>query len=233
MKKFKGILFDYGHTLVWFPHYERDHLVAARNAQKVLQKLGISMEASRIQSLMDNLSHQADHVLGMDEEFKEVFSCLGIRNWNQEDLKEIINGWWEPYVRDAYPRKGASELLRYLKIMGFKMGIVANIWGGGMNPVLRRLNMDRFFDTKVASIDIGFQKPDPRIFNLALKRLRLAPEQVIMVGDNPRTDIQAAKDLGIFSIRLMRGPNRTKPDLVDPDFKIRNLSTLRSIINKV
>jgi len=233
MKKLKGILFDYGHTLVWFPHYKRDYLAAARNAQKVLQKLGVFVEASRVQSLIDGFSHRTDRVLRMEDEFKEVFSCLGIKNWNQEDLKKIIHGWWKPYVQDAYPRKGAGELLKYLKMMGFKTGIVANIWSGGMNPVLERLGIDRFLDTAVASIDVGFQKPDPRIFNLALERLRLTSEQAIMVGDNPRTDIQAADDLGIVTIRLMRGPNRTKLDLVDPDFKIRNLSTLISIINRV
>jgi len=55
---------------------------------------------------------------------------------------------------------------------------------------------------------------------------------VLMVGDNPRVDIKAAYDLGIRTARLMRGPNRTKPDIVEPDFKIRNLSTLATIVRK-
>ncbi|MDI6905854.1 MAG: HAD hydrolase-like protein, partial [Candidatus Bathyarchaeia archaeon] len=53
------------------------------------------------------------------------------------------------------------------------------------------------------------------------------------VEDNPRTDIQAAHELGMVTVRLMRGPNRTKPNLVAPDFEIQNLSTLASIINRV
>lgn len=58
MEKLKGVLFDYGHTLVWFPHYKRDHSVAARNVQKVLQKCGGSVEVSRIRTLIDGIAHR-------------------------------------------------------------------------------------------------------------------------------------------------------------------------------
>lgn len=234
MVTLKGIMFDYGHTLVWFPRYEKTHQIATRNSQKVLQKLGVSVEASRIRSLIEGFAYRTDGVVvSMEEEFQEIFSTLGVKGYNRYGLKETIQAWWKPYIQPARVRKGARELLEYLKMMGFKAGIVANIWSGGMNPVLERLGIDGFFDTTVASIDIGFQKPDLGIFNLAIERLRLAPEQAIMVEDNPRTDIQAAHELGMVTVRLMRGPNRTKPNLVAPDFEIQNLSTLASIINRV
>lgn len=209
-------------------------MVAARNVQMVLYRFGVYVEASQVKELVEGFAHRTDGVVvKMDEEFDEVLSVLGVENYSQGDLQEIIQAWWLPFVQNVCVRKGARELLEYLKTMGFKTGIVANIWSGGMNPVLERLGIDGFFDTTVASIDVGFQKPDPKIFNLALEHLRLIPEQVIMVGDNPRTDIQAARDLGMITVRLMRGPNRTKPDLVNPDFKIRNLSALASIIHRV
>jgi FMN phosphatase YigB (HAD superfamily) len=130
-------------------------------------------------------------------------------------------------------RKGVKEVLEYSEKIGLKLGIVANIWSGGMNPVLARFKIEDFFHTTVADMDVGFAKPDPRIFRLALENLRLAPEQVIMVGDNPKTDIKGAYDLGIRTVRLMRGPNRTQPDCVEANFKIRNFSTLASIIDRL
>ena len=54
---------------------------------------------------------------------------------------------------------------------------------------------------------------------------------MIKVRDKPRRDIQGAHELGMGMVRLMREPNRIKPDIVDPDFKIRNLSDLKSILH--
>jgi len=170
-------------------------------------------------------------MMNMEEEFKEILHILGVENYSQDHLQEIIHIHWRPYIQNACIRRGVKKLLEYLKKMGFKLGIVANIWSGGMNPVLEREGLDKFFDTTVASINVGFKKPDPKIFRLALDCLELSPKEVIMVGDGPKTDIQGAYNLGIRTVRLMRGPNRTKPDLVDPDFKIRNLSALASIVH--
>lgn len=233
MAKFKGILFDYGHTLVWFPQFERTHLAAAKNVQAVLLELGVSVEPSRVQSLVGSLARpKGGGVLSMEEEFNEIFASLGIKNYTPNDLTRVIWSWWSPFIRNVHARKGLNGLLEYLKEIEFKTGIVANVWGGGMDPVLERLGIRGFFEAIVASVDVGFRKPDPRIFHLALDRLKLAPEEAIMVGDNPRTDIQAAHDLGMGTVRLMRGPNRTKPDMVKPDFRISNLSMLGQIAQR-
>ena len=231
MTKLKGVLFDYGHTLVYFPNIKKTHLIAARNVQKMLHDLGVSVNASKIQTTVESFAHRTDDVvMDMEKEFMEILHILGVENYSQEDLQEIIHAYWRPYIQNARIRRGAKKLLEFLKKIELRLGIVANIWSGGMNPVLQRLGIERFFDTTVASVDVGFKKPDPKIFLLALDHLGLSPEEVIMVGDSPRTDIQGAHDLGIATVRLMRGPNRAKPDLVDPDFKIRNLSALASIV---
>jgi putative hydrolase of the HAD superfamily len=227
----RGVLFDYGHTLVYYPQIAKTHLVAARNVQRVLQDLGVSVNASRIQTVVGSFIHRTDNVvMSIEEEFMEILYNLGVKSYSQDDLQEIIQAHWRPYIQNVRARRGAKKLLEYLKRWGFKLGIVANIWSGGMNPVLERLGLERFFDTTVASIDVGFKKPDPKIFHLALEHLKLSPKEVIMVGDNPRTDIQGAHNLGMRTVRLMRGPNRKKPDLVAPDFKIGNLSALASIM---
>lgn len=233
MSRLKGLLFDYGHTLIWFPKYEKAIKASNENVQKILQNLGVTINAQRVRELIDNFADREDGaVIGMEEEFKEIFSILKIRKYRQKDLREIITEHWMPFIQYAHVRRGAKELLEYLKTHGYKLGVVANIWSEGMDPVLKRLKLQQYFDITLASVDIGFQKPDPKIFNLALDNLKLAPEQTIMVGDNPRTDIQGAHELGMVTVRLKRGPHRNNPDLVKPDFKIRNLSSLISIVNE-
>ena len=228
---FKGILFDYGHTLVWFPHYREIQLISVRNIQRKLRTLGFLVEISSIQALIDEVAHRKkSQRVGIEEEFREILSGLGITRYDEGDLQQIIELHWHPYVHDAHARKGVKELLNYLRSKGFKLGIVANIWSGGMNPALQKLGLGRFFDVTIASVDVGCQKPDPEIFQLALKRLELRVQETLMVGDNPSSDIQGAHNLGICTVRLMRGPNRTKLGGAEADFKIRNLQMLRNIV---
>jgi putative hydrolase of the HAD superfamily len=227
MKKFKGILFDYGHTLVWFPHYREIHLLSVRNVQRKIQALGVSVKASRIQALIDEFAHRKRiQRIGIEAEFKEILAALEVTGYSENDLQQIIKLHWHPYVQDACARKGAKDLLNYLKSKGFALGIVANIWSGGMDPALEKLGLRGLFDATIASVDVGYQKPDPEIFRIALKRLGLNAKETMMVGDNPTSDIQGAHNLGICTVRLMRGPNRMEPDAVEADFKIGNLSEL-------
>lgn len=228
MVRFKGILFDYGHTLVWFPHHKEIHLASARNIQRKLQALGVSVEASEIQTLVDEFAHLQG--LRIDEEFREILSFLAVKRYSENDLHEIVQLHWRPYLQDACTRKGAKKLLEYLKSQGYKLGVVANVWSGGIRPALQKLGLQKFFDTMVASVDVGFRKPSSEIFQLVLNNLEIGAERAMMVGDNPLSDIQGAHDIGICTVRLMRGPNRTKPDIVNPDFKIKNLSTLAAIV---
>ena len=93
--RLKGILFDYGHTLVYFPYIEKTHLVAARNVQKVLQGLGVFVNASRIQTMVGSFAHRADDVvMNKEEEFMEILYILGVVNCSQDDLQEVIQAHW-------------------------------------------------------------------------------------------------------------------------------------------
>lgn len=234
MKTLKGILFDYGHTLVWFPRLEWTHLAAARNVQRVLRDSGVSVEVSRVRALIESYVPRPDGTsFNAEEEAKGILASAGVRDFSREDLRRIIDAEWRPYIENARVRNGVREALERLRAMGLKLGIVANIWSGGMNPVLARLGIEGYFDTAVADMDVGFAKPGPRIFHLALNNLQLTPEQAVMVGDNPKTDIKGAHYLGMRTVRLMRGPNRTQPDCVEADFKIRDFSRLAPIIHRL
>jgi HAD superfamily hydrolase (TIGR01509 family) len=206
-------------------------MTASRNVQSVLRDLGVSVGVSKVRGLIESYVPRADGTsASVEEEAKGILVSAGVEFFTQNDLLRVIEAEWKPYIMNVRLRKGVKEVLDCSKKMKLKLGVVANIWSGGMNPVLARLGIEDFFNTNVADMDVGFAKPDPRIFRLALGNLRLAPEQVIMVGDNPKTDIKGAHDLGMVAVRLMRGPNRTQPDCVETDFKIRDFSTFMSII---
>ena len=70
--------------------------------------------------------------------------------------------------------------------------------------LLSRLGLVRLFDTVVISGDVGVEKPDPRIFELALRQVGLEPRETVYVGDTAE-DVQGALAAGMCPILIHRG----------------------------
>lgn len=63
----------------------------------------------------------------------------------------------------------------------------------------RRFNLERYFHYFFPSCNVGFIKPDKRIFEFALEKLQLSPPDILFV-DNNETNVEAAKRLGMNSL---------------------------------
>jgi putative hydrolase of the HAD superfamily len=90
--------------------------------------------------------------------------------------------------------------LEKLKSAGVRMALITNGMIENQRPKIDRFDFARFFEFWLIEEEVGFGKPDLRIFQLALQKLRLGPEQVWMVGDNLSFDIEAAQKVGIYTI---------------------------------
>ncbi len=68
----------------------------------------------------------------------------------------------------------------------------------------------RCFGTIVVSLEVGFGKPDPRVFEIAVSRLGVAKDDAVMVGDSLVCDIGGARRAGLRAIwiDLRRGARR-------------------------
>jgi putative hydrolase of the HAD superfamily len=78
---------------------------------------------------------------------------------------------------------------------------------------IRRSGLDRYLADWVISEEAGFGKPDPRIFALAARRVRMPLHGAWVVGDCPETDIGGAAAVGLPSVWLHRGRTWTDPRL--------------------
>jgi putative hydrolase of the HAD superfamily len=90
---------------------------------------------------------------------------------------------------------GAAEACRALGEAGLRLAVVSN-WDVGLHEHLDRLGLTAIVDEVVTSADAGAPKPDPRVFQLALERLHVAPQQVVHVGDGP-ADEEGARAAGL------------------------------------
>ncbi len=103
--------------------------------------------------------------------------------------------------------------------------------GEQVRKALERIGADRFFEKIFSSYDIGFEKPDKRFFQQILKELSLAPDCVVMIGDNYIKDIEGAKAAGIRTIFFNVGGKEGKYPSADTE--IRGMEQLPAAISRL
>jgi HAD superfamily hydrolase (TIGR01509 family) len=91
---------------------------------------------------------------------------------------------------------GVREALEQLRGAGFKLGVVSNS-EGTIEQMLIEIDLRPLLDAVVDSSVVGFTKPDPRIFQIALDQLGVAAGDALMVGDSPSADVDGASAAGI------------------------------------
>ncbi len=93
--------------------------------------------------------------------------------------------------------------LEKLSGAGLKLGVVSNFeeW---LERLLDDLGLTPFFGVRVISGVEGLEKPDPRIFRLAIERAGVTAEASVYVGDNPEFDVEPAAAVGMFPVLIDR-----------------------------
>ena len=94
----------------------------------------------------------------------------------------------------------AKETLEALHRKGYRLFAASNSFGHLQRSRLEHAGVLRFFEDTYISMDIGYDKPDIRFYEEALRRCGLTPQDVLMVGDSMTTDILGAQAAGITSV---------------------------------
>jgi putative hydrolase of the HAD superfamily len=115
----------------------------------------------------------------------------------------------------VHPRRGASTLLRRLRLGGLATVLLTNSPGPVQRQKLSRLGWADAFDAIAISDEIGVRKPDPRAFRLAVGLVGLAPESAVMVGDSLDVDVRGALSAGFrAAIWVTRGHAAEDPRVI-------------------
>ncbi len=93
--------------------------------------------------------------------------------------------------------------LRTLKQQGYRLGVISN-WDADLESLLRDVGLLPYFDEVVVSSVVGYRKPDPVMFQIALERMGVEAARTVHVGDLPEAD-GAAAQVGITPVILDRG----------------------------
>ena len=119
------------------------------------------------------------------------------------------------------------EILRALK-RRFRIGVVSNFYGN-LERILEEASMTKMIDSITDSSQAGVFKPQPGIFEAALRTLRVAPASAAMVGDSPDKDCLPARQLGLTTVWYCAGGLGDGRHCASADFTIASLGELESI----
>src|SRR6202035_5066473 len=125
------------------------------------------------------------------------------------------------------PYEGAEQTLRTLSSR-YRIGVIAN-QSAGTEERLTKWGLMPFILICLSSAEVGLEKPDPAIFQLALSQSGCEPEQAVMIGDRLDNDIRPARLLGWKTIRVAQGFARfqsPRDGLDEADLTLANVKLL-------
>ncbi|MGH7960271.1 MAG: HAD family hydrolase [Candidatus Binatia bacterium] len=196
------ILFDVGGTLLHL-----DYFFLSRH----LHRAGIQVSARAIRRAEYAAKAEIDRrmlsaVSGTDDSrrrpyFAALLDQLGVR---ADTTAQLIAQLDAAHAQDNLWRlmmPSTPHVLAALRERGLTLGVVSN--SDGRIPILlRRHGIEQFFAVIIDSHEVEVEKPDPRIFHLALAQAEASPEQAIFVGDIYSIDVIGAARVGMRPLLL-------------------------------
>lgn len=131
------------------------------------------------------------------------------------------------------PVANAVDTVRWLRGRGCRLALLTNGAAHMQRAKIDRFALDVLFDAILIEGELGFGKPDPRVYERALALLDVAPSQAWMVGDTLEWDVAEPQRQGIYGIWIdVRGAGLPAGHPVRPNRIIRTLSELRTPISQ-
>lgn len=201
MRRYRHLFFDLDHTL-WDFRTNSRAVLSALYIELGLQERGVGSSEELIsayEEINEGLwqRYERGHIR------KDVMRVLRFRNTlltfgvKDSALSERMGDLYlerTPQMQGLFP--GALELLVSLR-PHYGLHIITNGFEATQTTKLTSSGITHLFDHVICSETVGVSKPDPRIFQQAMKRAKTTAEESLMIGDNARADMAGARNVGM------------------------------------
>jgi HAD superfamily hydrolase (TIGR01549 family) len=243
----KAITFDFWNTLISYGSaQDRDDQIRLRNVQmcETFRDFGYDFEVEEL----DRNLHQSN--IESDERrfrgTREVtarwtihlfLKKMNVKNSDIDLFKRLLAIYDDSLLEvGTIAIDGVPETLKEIYDMGIPIGLICNTGHGFvMRRLLDRFDLTKYFEILIFSDELGWRKPNKRIFREALARLGFAkPEQAIHVGDRMEFDVTGAKTMGIHAVFFDKYQFHPVPDWCPaPDFTIHEFPEVLGVIDSL
>jgi putative hydrolase of the HAD superfamily len=227
----KAIIFDLDNTLMDFMKMKEESVTAA---VKAMVDAGLKMPLEKVKHKIYQI-YQEEGI-----EYQEVFNQFLAQELGEIDYKILAAGIV------AYRRAREAALVLYPHVnltiielvkRGLKLAVLSD--APRLQAWLRLcyLNLHHIFDVVLTYEDTGVKKPHPLPFQEVLKKLKVLPEEALMVGDWPERDMLGASKLGIKTVYARYGDIYLRLEQKDAtilqraDFVIEDICELLEIVD--
>ncbi|MFA5904669.1 MAG: HAD family hydrolase [Desulfobacula sp.] len=238
----RGLIFDINGTLINI-HTKEDYNEIYRVIGNLLSYQGILLKPDIIKDLYYRIMKEQRQF--SQEAFPE-FDAIGI-------FQEILTRYATDFTRQLPAEKLAqlplilAEVYRAVSRFRFQLYpgvtevldqlrpkyILAALSDGQSayaKPELQAAGLLEYFNPFIVSGDLGYRKPDMRIFEKTLSGMKLTPSEVLFIGNDMYRDIFGARQMGLKTIFFKSNQGEHEKDGVKPDYIIYHFSELPEAI---
>lgn len=200
----KMIIFDYGHTLLYEPGW--DSVKGNAELLKYVTKNPNNHTLEDVRKAAELIFGQhiesirkIGYDVGGQMADKVLYEYLGIE-FSLTPLEMEIVFWNGASMGATMPE--ADKMLDYINKKGIRSAVISNLlWSGtALSERLNRLLPMNQFEFVMTSSDYIMRKPNPILFDIALRKSGLCADEIWYCGDNPQADIEGASQVGMCPV---------------------------------
>lgn len=195
-KSIKAVIFDVGGVLVLPKNSATIKINNSRNHnlgvhETITHKLKIPLD-----QWFDSIdSTYAEAYAGRVSEYTSISTISRNLKINPSKIRDVII---KAYRKNFKQNKQLYRFAFKLRKKGYKIAILSDQWWLSKEAVIKPKYMKKF-NPAIISCDVGMRKPNPEIYKLTLKKLKLKPSECLFI-DNQTWNLTPAKKLGMKTI---------------------------------
>jgi putative hydrolase of the HAD superfamily len=239
----RGVIFDYGSTLITFDgDWTEVRAQAHRALLETLRRDGVE---PREPQFLDRLARKFDEYerKRLADHIETTATCVLVETLQAEGIppqplsriQRALRAMYSVYESHwkLFPQTHAA--LRKIRALGLRLAMLSNASDeDNVRRMLENHRLEKYFDPIVISAAIGIRKPDARAFHPILKAWGVPAREIVMVGDQLGMDILGAKNLGMRTIWLCTEENSpsNKPFLgkLSADAQVKTIGEVAAIL---
>ncbi len=209
----KAVFFDAGGTLLYI------HPSVGNVYADVTREMGVELSNERIESRLreiweeyapTNAVREGDYRASDERDrkmWKEFLRRLyddidQLQDLNFDDwFQQVFNRFGKPKTFELYEE--TLETLATLRKDGYHVGVVSN-WDSRLISICEGLGVDEHVDFILPSAVAGYRKPSSKIFEQALEKAEVQPDEAMHIGDKELDDYRGARSVGLTPVLLDR-----------------------------
>jgi len=198
----RGVLIDLDNTLYAYEPCQKYALEACADYFHKIKPMSFEefkkeYEQARIEAKKFTAGQAASHSRFL------YFQRLLEKFSGRTDIGNTLNLeklYWESFFDKMALFPGVLDFLKDCHRNGLKICLITDLTARLQFEKIQHLRVEDYFDFIVSSEEAGRDKPSEDIFRLALEKMVMEPEEVVMIGDDYKKDLVGAEKMGIKAI---------------------------------